>query len=386
MYPSLASRRARIAEIQDELLKLRDDLADRELQLINPSGELAQLTATRKQLSQQYLAMPNAQKAASAALAQAQQGYDAIDGVAGEAEAALDSAQAMAVALRTYASDPHTAVPDAQKASTLTELDADAKEAGAIEDELGDARREGQLGRDIAGVGDTGLGQARELRRRVTAAQSAEHRVLAGFASASRDTSKSAALAALGDRATRIAEQLDQTDAQIEGMVGQGLAQARTLLAGYQTELAGIEKDLADDEAEVRDAGGQIVGASLAAVKAKFYDIVVRTDVGTVDVAWSQREDTDDDLKRLNLARSRELKQLRDEFHDILDAGVARPSEPKKPLDLPPPSATGNDGRIAPGGEKGTTGPAPAVKPDADKPDPKAPKKAPVAPKKGGSK
>ena len=68
-----------------------------------------------------------------------------------------------------------------------------------------------------------------------------------------------------------------------------------------------------------------MIAASLSTVKAKFYDIVIRTDVGNVDVAWSQKEDNDDDLKRLNLARARELKQLHDEFHDILDEGVAKP-------------------------------------------------------------
>ena len=380
VYPSLAGRRARIASIQDELLGLRNDLADRELSLINSNGDLAQLTATRKQLSQQYTSTPDAAKAAADALAAAQAGYDAIDATASDVQAGLGGAQAIAVSLRKYVADPRNtgplAVSDAVKASTLTELDTDATEAGAIEDELADVRREEQLGRDLAGVGDTGVAAARALRKQVTAAQSAEHRVLAGFASASKDASQSSALAALGDRATRIADALDQTDGQIEALVGQGLAQARTLIDGYRTELTAIKKDLADDEAEARVAGGAVLGASLVAVKAKFYDIVVRTDVGNVDVSWSQKEDDDDDLKRLNLARSRELKQLRDEFHDILDEGLAKPSEPKKPIEMP--ATGGTDQRVSPGGEKSTTPATPAVKPD---PAPAAP-----APKKGGSK
>ena len=118
---------------------------------------------------------------------------------------------------------------DAVKQSTLTELDSDAKEAAAIEDELADTRREEQLGRDLARVGDNGLATSRELRKKVTAAQSAENRVLSGFASASHDPSKSAALAALGNRAAQLAEQLDQTDGQIEGMVGNALNDARGL-------------------------------------------------------------------------------------------------------------------------------------------------------------
>src|SRR5205814_658246 len=79
-------------------------------------------------------------------------------------------------------------------------------------------------------------------------------------------------------------------------------------------------------EAETRALGAGVLGASFKDVKAKFYDIVIRSDVGNVDVAWSQKADTDDDLKRLNLSRQRELKQLRDEFKDILDEGTVKPS------------------------------------------------------------
>ena len=109
VYPALASRRARIAEIQDDLVKLRDDLADQQLPLINSNGDLAQLTATRKQLSQQYRAMPDAAKAASDALSHAYAGYDAIEETASEVDSGIGGAQAIAVALRKYVDDPRNA-------------------------------------------------------------------------------------------------------------------------------------------------------------------------------------------------------------------------------------------------------------------------------------
>ena len=70
-----------------------------------------------------------------------------------------------------------------------------------------------------------------------------------------------------------------------------------------------------------------MLGASFKDVKAKFYDVIIRTDVGNVDVSWSQKEDADDDVKRLNLSRQRELKQLKDEFKDILDGVHADDAE-----------------------------------------------------------
>ena len=93
-------------------------------------------------------------------------------------------------------------------------------------------------------------------------------------------------------------------------------------------------------------------------------------------------EKFDDDLKRLNLSRQRELKQLKDEFKDILDAGTPKPSVPAKKLEVPQPvlnQPSGSpdkgvgDKRVAPGSDKPAKPAAPTVKPEAKKPDPKKP-------------
>ena len=148
-------------------------------------------------------------------------------------------------------------------------------------------------------------------------------------------------------------------------------------------------------ETEARSVGAELLGASFKDVKAKLYDVVIRTDVGNVDVSWSQKEDNDDDLKRLGLAKSRDLKQLRDEFRFVLDENTPTPAQPK-PAPMPAPTegngATspdkgGTDQRVKP--VEGTTGSQqPVVKPDNDKTNQPAskttPKTAPkTAPKTG---
>jgi hypothetical protein len=368
VYPSLSAKRARIAAIEDDLVKVRDDLADQQLSLVNPSGDLAQLTATRKQLSQQYGSQPNVEAAHGKAIGDAQSGYDAIESAADEVDSALDSTHAMAVAMRTYAS-----FTSDQQQQVSTGLDDAAKDSHSIEGELRDVREELAIGRTLARFGDDGSAQTRALRKQVTQAQDAEHRVLAGFASASRDPKRSQDLAALGDRAARIADQLDQLDAQMDAVAQQALQNTKQSIATERTNLAGLDKELADAEGEARDGGTAVLAQSFLNARVKLYDIVVRTDVGNVDVAWSQKEDNDDDLKRLNLARARELKQLRDEFKDILDDTTPKPPEHHK-SDLPPPDANTGDGRVNAGTSPQGTGPA-SVKPDEQKDQ-----------KKGGSK
>ena len=144
----------------------------------------------------------------------------------------------------------------------------------------------------------------------------------------------------------------------------------------------------------MRTVGSEVLGYSYKTVKDKLDDIVVRSEVGNVDVAWSQREDTDDDLKRLNLARARDLKQLRDEFRFVLDDAGSTPATPKPKEPLPAPGPEGSspdkggptDTRIKPAGDQKKDTTQPVVKPDADQPK-TPPKTAPkAAPKKAGSK
>ncbi len=385
LYPEIASRRARIAAIQNDLVAVRNDLADQELRLVDSSSELASLTATRKQLAQQYAALGNPEQAHADRVGQAQAGFDKIDTDTLEVDSAIDSSQAIAVALRKWAGDGH--VPADQAHQLGKDLDDAAREAQSIEDELSAVRKELALGRDLATLGDDSLAQARNLRKQLAQAEDAEHRVLAGFASASRDKSKSQQLAALGDRASRIGSQLEQLDGQMAQTVEQGVAETKNQLASERSLMGDLQKELADDEAEARALGASVVGSAFKAVKDKFEDVIVRTDVGVVDVAWSQKEDADDDDKRLNLSRSRELKQLKDEFRDILEQSTEKPSAPKKPEPMPMPtegSTTSPDkggagDRIKPIGDQGTNPTQPTVKPDEQK-NPKQ------QPKKGGNK
>jgi hypothetical protein len=389
VYPALQARRSRIGQIQDDLIKLRADVAD---QLAKGGG--AELTLTRRQLVQQYSAMPNAEQAYVDRLAATRVEYDKVEQAAADVNGIIDQTQAVAVALRKYANDAPAdgpgAVPQEQKTTITQTLETAASEAAAIEAELAEINREILLGRDLAGVGDEAVLKAREARKAIQKAQDAEHKALA---SAGGNQS----LIALGDRMTRISENLAATETQIDSIVDRGMQQVKQALAQERTNLASYKSELDDYGVESRSIGGTVLGASFKDVKAKFYDIIIRTDVGNVDVAWSQKEDDDDDLKRLNLSRQRDLKQLRDEFRDILQdpGGALKPAPVRKPASAldpadpskPPtgsPDKGGNpvDTRVKPGGEAPKDPTKPVVRPDNEQPkDPKKPAPAP----KGGA-
>ena len=79
-----------------------------------------------------------------------------------------------------------------------------------------------------------------------------------------------------------------------------------------------------------------MLGNAFRDVKAKFYDVLVRSDVGVVDVGWSQKEESDQDLARLNVEKQREIKQLREEFADLIRE-AKEDAPPPAPEPTPPP-------------------------------------------------
>ena len=354
LYPELAARRHRIAAIQSDLAIVRADLADREVKLVG-DAQGGGATAARKQLQQQYAALGDPEVAYAQEVQRQRQGFEQVDTEVTEIQSTIGSTQAMAIAMRTYA-QTQAALDPGMKGAIAETLDTGAKEAQSIEDELAQIRREAALGRDLAGVGDPTIMQARELRHQLTGAEDAEQRALSAAAGASKDPGESRRLADLANRAAAVAQQLDQTDAQIDQSVAAAVDQVKVELAQQQQSLAQYRQELDDFDKEAHDLGGQVLTQSFKDVKAKLYDVVIRTDVGVVDVSWSRKEDDDDDLKRLNLARGRELKQLHDEFKDVLDETTAPKPAPRK-SDLPPPTEEGAS----------PTSPDKATKPGADR-------------------
>jgi tetratricopeptide (TPR) repeat protein len=376
LYPALSSRRLRIAAIQHDLIAIRNDLADKAIAGGGSSGA----TAQRKALASQYAALGDPERAHGERTGQAQASYDAVGDGALEVQKAIMETQAIAVALRTYAVSGLMA--DDARNTLQTEIQTATTEAQSIEDELASIDREIVLGKDLAGVGDADWQRARELRAQLVAALNAENQ---GFTSQGRSS-------ALADQAARLAVQLDQTDAQIDSMISRGIDEIKATLTKERASVAEYRQLLAEYEAEARELGASLLGKSFKDVKDKLYDVVIRTDVGNVDVAWSQKEDNDDDLKRLGLAKSRDLKQLRDEFKFVLDETTPTPAQPKlSPLPAASteggasPDKGGGDTRIKPIEGSTTTGsPQPVVKPDNNT-APKAPAPKTPAPKTGGA-
>lgn len=159
------------------------------------------------------------------------------------------------------------------------------------------------------------FGAAKTLRDRLRAALDAERRYLGAVAR--RSPAAARALEQMR-KADRVTATLEQMFARIEVLVTGALGDVRRDLEAEKAKLAAFRSELAAFETESAELAVEPLGASFASVADKFYQILVRTDVGAVDVAWAIHEEARGRHRKLVLDQARERRTLEADFAELL--------------------------------------------------------------------
>jgi len=81
-------------------------------------------------------------------------------------------------------------------------------------------------------------------------------------------------------------------------------------------------------EGETEDVVGAIAYLNFHRVRDRFYELVLRADLGKIDISWARREDHRLRIDALTRERARELQALDDEFRDVMDENQGGEGEP----------------------------------------------------------
>ena len=128
------------------------------------------------------------------------------------------------------------------------------------------------------------------------------------------------------DRMTGIlsrADQVQKSVASFDDRVDR-VAEARltTLRTGLETERINLKTSadkLTSLTTESQDVGGGLAQTIVGRVKDRFYEVVVQSDVGLIDVAWGLKDDKTQKLSKLINQQKNELKALDEDFRGILE-------------------------------------------------------------------
>jgi TolA-binding protein len=123
-----------------------------------------------------------------------------------------------------------------------------------------------------------------------------------------------------------VESKIDTHDQYIDGVLAERTTEISRLLTVEQATLDGHRQRLATLEGE---AEGTVGGATMIGfdnVRQRLYDLVLRADVGGVDVRWGEREKHRINVERLTRDRARELEALDSEYNEIM--GQSQGEEP----------------------------------------------------------
>lgn len=115
---------------------------------------------------------------------------------------------------------------------------------------------------------------------------------------------------------------LEQGLAEVAGTAGQRIdakvAELTATLLVEKENLKRYRQALGEATGESEAVGGGIYAEATGRTSRRLYDIVVRADVGIIDVAWALKQQRTDSISRLVREQKRELKLLDDEFKEVL--------------------------------------------------------------------
>jgi hypothetical protein len=284
--------------------------------------ELGRLAAKRQKIAQDLEALPNAGKAFGERVEEARRDYDRLDQRAAEVATIIDTTEAQLIALEKFMRDMGKNEVKTKDAEDVGKIIVTLREdLKAMRAELVELRRDVILAQDRAGTGDETSQMARKLRTELQAALDAEANYMKRFVGnmQGKDKAKSQQIISLAQTSNSINLTLANMNDAIDQIVEGALVEVRASLNDEKGRLGAYKREYSNYEVESRELGGEILGLSFDDVARKFYDVLIRSDVGVVDVAWSLKEAADNATKRLNFDQARERKTLDSDFADVIE-------------------------------------------------------------------
>jgi TolA-binding protein len=376
VFPDLAAQRAKATELSNALTDVKRQLAQKESQLIGPSagGQKAELDALEQQraaLEAQMQALP--QKTASIQERQnkARAAYNDLDRRSSEHETqAKGLSDAVKASAKLYENATHKTIPrmepppsasspvaeTADYAARVAELqkrvndnqakldaakvrvekakqlvlekpaESQAELEGATGDVLALQAAVDGVRKDILdaatsiGVGDADMQAAQQVKAQYEELLRKQHEASMAVLSKLGPSERAHAeqINSILDRARSVDGKIASFNQRIDELVDAKLKDILSTVTEEKAHMVAYRDTLNGYGTESADVGGSVVAENFKAVASRFYNIVVRADVGIIDVAWALKDQSTKEENRLVAERKRELKLLDDEFADVL--------------------------------------------------------------------
>jgi TolA-binding protein len=311
VFADTRRQRQRTTAARNRASILRTDLMEIEERTAPASGELASVRAERKQLQSTIEAMPDREDEFSQRDDELLGGYKGLTRDLSELDVQLLGMEARIVATERFLSDTQDARMNPQGVLAMqTELTGQRGAVGGYQSQIKELKFQLESARLQVGVGDARYTRDDEVRRRYNELVQREHQL---------NPNRDAATDNMLGRLASVESSVVARDAEIDRVVDERVAGMRTALTAEGTNVEGYRQRLGELEKQAEDVVGGVTSANFQAVRNRFYDLVLRADVGNIDVSWADREEHRQRVELMTRQRATEIKALDDEFQEIMD-------------------------------------------------------------------
>ncbi len=171
-----------------------------------------------------------------------------------------------------------------------------------------------EIGRLQVGVGDARYRRDDRLRAEYNALVERERQLMAA-----EGIRRDPDIERLFGRVVALEARLDAHDQRVDAVLSERVSEMRRVVEEERNKLAGYREALGSLTAEAEDVVGTVAFMNFDGVRRRFYDLVLRADVGRIDVAWARREEHRMRIDMLTRERARELQAIDDEFREVMD-------------------------------------------------------------------
>ena len=326
IFPDLAMARTNSSEVLNQLVSLREKFvgkmrsligdkltAEEKVRMDQVGKERAALESELKDLPLSASKLKDREKQARGELQQ-------LDARASEFNVEIQGMEAELVAIEQYfirsRADQKIRPDDlTQPVASLRQVIADLRDANEhVRNEIAEVAREATV---AAATGDSDRNSIALLigvmKREREVFQGARGRLSPG------DQNDFDAIASILARADAVQAKLAELDGRVDAAAEKRRAELKRKLVAEKSDLETTKDKLTGILGESQSLGGGLAYAMLSKVTDRFYDLVVQSDVGLVDVAWGLKDERTSAVSKLINQQKLELKSVEDDFHSLLE-------------------------------------------------------------------
>ncbi|WP_224249756.1 tetratricopeptide repeat protein [Hyalangium gracile] len=324
-FPELQEGYTRADAVESGLTRVEQVLVAVEsaavLEHLSPEerAQLEEVRKLREALGRRFSLLPTTQREVEERRERMQARVDELDREAYRLSYEVQSLTAVATAVRKWVEDTRAErkTPPEEEVEFLSALQTESDTLKELQDEL--ARTRTRLADERNAVA-TALAGEELIRQEFYQMLQREHSLVASFAGRLPED--------VGRLLARLQEVRERTDslrvrvttakatlrAQLErrGRAIRDKVQAETaLLSQYDAEVAAVSGN-------ARNLVGRIAYDSFRRVRQQFYNLVLKGDVGIVDVAFTRKQDKTGEIQKLSAQKDQELRALEKDFKEVL--------------------------------------------------------------------